>query len=169
MHFANNFPVLGKTLIASSMRKTNAMTSSCLKDRISGLFFLTPTTPEEICNILHKTCKNSFGPDKISTKLHKDIGPPICVHVSILVSYVVNISISQGTVPDTMKIAKVIPVFKAKDHSALSNYMYRPISLLPCVSKTVEHVPHKRLYSFLSAKRGTLPKPIRFPSKPMYY
>ncbi len=46
-----------------------------------------------------------------------------------------------------MKIAKVIPIFKSKEHDLLTNY--RPISLLPALSKILEKVMHKRLYSFL--------------------
>ncbi len=143
--FCKYFSSIGKDL-ASSIPTSNAIPTSYLNDRNPGSLFLAPTTPEEICKILYKTkSKSSLGPDNISTKLLKDIGPPICVPVSILV----NMSISQGIVPDNMKIAKVIPVFKAQDRSELSNY--RPISLLPCVSKLVERVMHKRLYSFLSA------------------
>ncbi len=46
-----------------------------------------------------------------------------------------------------MKIAKVISIYKSKEHALLTNY--RPISLLPVLSKILEKVMHKRLYSFL--------------------
>ena len=46
-----------------------------------------------------------------------------------------------------MKYAKVIPVYKSKDKQSLSNY--RPISLLPNLSKILEKVMHKRVYEFL--------------------
>ena len=54
---------------------------------------------------------------------------------------------SEGVVPYQMKIAKVIPVYKSKDKQLFTNY--RPISLLPCISKILEKVVHKRLYHFL--------------------
>ena len=47
-----------------------------------------------------------------------------------------------------MKIAKVIPIFKAKNKELFTNY--RPISLLPVISKILEKVVHCRLYSFLT-------------------
>jgi hypothetical protein len=44
-------------------------------------------------------------------------------------------------------LAKVIPIYKSKDKELLNNY--RPISLLPCASKILEKIVHKRLYYFL--------------------
>ena len=48
---------------------------------------------------------------------------------------------------ETMKIAKVIPLYKAKDQQLLSNY--RPISLLPVLSKVLEKVVHNKLSRYL--------------------
>ena len=45
-----------------------------------------------------------------------------------------------------MKIAKVIPIYKCKEKNEMGNY--RPISLLPSISKIIEKLVHKRLYSF---------------------
>jgi len=57
---------------------------------------------------------------------------------------IINQSISSGIVPDAMKIAKVIPVYKAKENNLFSNH--RPISLLPAISKILEKNVHKQLY-----------------------
>ncbi len=46
-----------------------------------------------------------------------------------------------------MKLAKVIPIYKAKSKESFTNY--RPISLLASISKILEKVMHKRVYSFL--------------------
>ena len=46
-----------------------------------------------------------------------------------------------------MKLATVIPIYKAKIKDDFSNN--RPISLLPALSKVMEKVIHKRAYSFL--------------------
>ena len=45
------------------------------------------------------------------------------------------------------KLANIIPIYKAKDKKDISNY--RPISLLPVVSKILEKVVHKNVYTFL--------------------
>ena len=65
-------------------------------------------------------------------------------------SNVINKSISQGIVPTCMKKAKIIPIYKAKDEQQFTNY--RPISLLPTISKVLEKVMHKRLYNFLNSE-----------------
>ena len=57
-------------------------------------------------------------------------------------------SFYSGTVPSELKIAKVIPLFKANDPYTLTNY--RPISILPFISKILEKLVHKRLIKFLN-------------------
>jgi len=52
-----------------------------------------------------------------------------------------------GCVPVSLKIAKVIPIFKKGDNSNPSNY--RPISLLSIFHKLLENLMYKRVYSFL--------------------
>ena len=59
----------------------------------------------------------------------------------------VNKSFQSGIFPDIFKIAKIIPIFK-NESPVLSNN-YRPISLLSNISKIIEKLMHKRLYSFL--------------------
>ena len=59
----------------------------------------------------------------------------------------VNKSIECGKVPDFMKTAKVIPIFKSKAKDDLSNY--RPISILSTISKILEKIVHKLLYQFI--------------------
>jgi len=50
--------------------------------------------------------------------------------------YISNLSFRTGCVPDSLKIAKVIPIFKKGDKSNPSNY--RPISLLSIFHKLLE-------------------------------
>ena len=67
--------------------------------------------------------------------------------VAIPLSILINKSLQSGVFPDSLKIGKVIPIYKAKAKENFSNY--RPISLLPPVSKIPEKIVHKRLYFFL--------------------
>ena len=53
-----------------------------------------------------------------------------------------------GRVPDQLKIAKVIPIFKADDNKKFSNY--RLISILPNFSKILERVVYARLIKYLT-------------------
>ena len=52
-----------------------------------------------------------------------------------------------GTFPDELKIARVIPLFKSGNINLMSNY--RPISILPTLSKIFEKLIHERIYQFL--------------------
>ena len=49
--------------------------------------------------------------------------------------------------PDVLKIARVIPLYKSGDINDITNY--RPISLLPIISKIFEKLIHKRFVNFL--------------------
>ena len=59
----------------------------------------------------------------------------------------VNKSFQSGIFPDIFKIAKVIPIFKNESRVLCKNY--RPIFLLSNISKLIEKLMHKRIYSFL--------------------
>ena len=49
--------------------------------------------------------------------------------------------------PGNLKTAKVIPIFKSGDNTVLNNY--RPISILPAISKVLEKLVCNRLVGFL--------------------
>ena len=54
--------------------------------------------------------------------------------------------ITTGVFPDSLKVSKIIPLFKKGDSSLLSTY--RPISLLPTISKIFERILHNQLYEY---------------------
>ena len=62
--------------------------------------------------------------------------------ISPTLSIIINKCIINGTVPDEMKVSKIKPLFKKGDVTLLNNY--RPISLLPCLSKIFERVLYKQ-------------------------
>ena len=102
--------------------------------------FMNPTDPGEIAKIIG-SCKSkkSTGDDGISMMLLKQTYQGCSLPIYIIV----NMSIETGQVPDAMKLAKVIPIYKAKSKESLGNY--RPISLLSNISKILEKAVHKRL------------------------
>ncbi len=55
--------------------------------------------------------------------------------------------LNTGIFPDKLKIAKVIPLFKKDDENLFTNY--RPISLLPTITKVFEKVIFKQLHQFV--------------------
>ena len=65
-----------------------------------------------------------------------------------VLSYIFNLSINTGDVPENMKVAKVVPVYKSGDKNKIENY--RPISILPAFSKLLEKIVFKQVNAFLS-------------------
>ena len=115
-----------------------------LNNYVNQSLFFNPTNIQEILEIVRslKSSKSS-GYDELSVSLLKQI-----IHfIASLLSHIFNFSLSQGVFPDPLKVAKIIPIYKKDDHSKISNC--RPISLLPSISKILEKIVYKRLYSFL--------------------
>ena len=61
--------------------------------------------------------------------------------------YICNLSLNTGVFPDDMKIARVIPLFKAGNNNVFTNY--RPVSILPQFSKILEKIFNNRLDNFI--------------------
>ena len=63
-------------------------------------------------------------------------------------THILNLSITNGIVPNKMKIAKVIPIYEKGNAQESGNY--RPISLLTSFSKILEKLIYKRTMAFLT-------------------
>ena len=87
------------------------------------------------------------GTDKISGKLLKGGAPILAKHISDLC----NLSMTIGSFSDAWEIAKVKPLFKKVSKTDSSNY--RPISLLPLLSKVFEKVVLDQTEEFLSLNK----------------
>ena len=83
------------------------------------------------------------GVDNLPPGLLKDSAK----YTSGPLSFIINLSIKTSTVPMLWKSAKVAPIFKSGHPSLPGNY--RPISILPTLSKILEKAVHKNLMDFL--------------------
>ena len=125
--------------------------SVCSKEAINFIpknmeksLFFAPTTKYEISDIIENLKQtDSVGHDNIPLKLIRHCKSELAEILSDINSH----AIAEGVFPDSLKIAKVIPVFKAGDLKSVTNY--RPISILPIFSKIFEKVIYKRLDDFL--------------------
>ena len=138
-YFSNIGPSLTKGITSTSSHRAF----------LSGTFvqsiFLAPATKNEILTIT-----NSFLTGKASG--HDNLPMSVIKRsidiISEPLTSIVNMSLAHGIVPDKMKIARVIPVYKSGDRTILSNY--RPISVLPSFSKILEKVLYNRIIEFIN-------------------
>ena len=90
------------------------------------------------------SCKKATGIDGLSCKVLK-IAKDVIVPS---ITKIINMSIRTNTVPNIWKQAKVTPIFKSGDLNDVSNY--RPISVLPILSKILERAVFNHFYSYLT-------------------
>ena len=102
------------------------------------------TTPTEVYKILSTLKTNkAAGLDNIPAALLKFCAPGISKSLICLF----NRSFELSEFPTAWKEAMVIPIFKKGSHTDPGNY--RPIALLPIISKVLERIVHDKLSSFL--------------------
>jgi hypothetical protein len=131
-HFCDYFTNVGPGLAAKIPQHINRYSHYLTKSqsRNPKTLFLGPTDPQEIFKIIMSLKpKKSCGHDNISANFLQKIAMNVAKPISILV----NKSLIDGIVPDILKIAKIVPIYKAKEKDKFTNY--RPVSLLPTLSK----------------------------------
>ena len=87
----------------------------------------------------------STGLDEIPARFIRD-GASV---LKIPITFIVNLSLSSGKVPDDMKVARVKPLYK--NNSSLEAGNYRTVSILSIVSKILEKCAHSQLHQFLDS------------------
>ena len=98
------------------------------------------------------------GNDGLSVKILKHV-----CNINIVIdtlTYLYNLSLTTGVVPAAWKIARIQPIFKSGDKFQVCNY--RPIAILPVLSKIIEKAVNKNLLEYLSEKRLLNPKQFGF-------
>ncbi len=105
-----------------------------------------------ICGLKNSKAKDAFGMDTILLKtLKQSLIAPITT--------IINRSMNEGTFPNSWKSAVITPIFKSGDPAIKSNY--RPISILPVVSKIAEKLVAEQLITHLNNSPYTL-NPMQF-------
>ena len=84
----------------------------------------------------------SMGHDGISARMLKSAGLAIVPSLTRLF----NLCLSEGKFPASWKKADVIPLHKKDNKDVCNNY--RPVSILPVVSKILEQIVFKNVYNF---------------------
>lgn len=105
--------------------------------------FLSTNSEEVVKTVDNMKSKASAAFDDISSKILKT-----CKNVIALpLTNIINKSLLQGTLPSRLKISKLYPLHKSGCRKELKNF--RPISLVPTVSKIIEKIVLSRLLNHL--------------------
>ena len=108
-------------------------------------FELQPVCEQFVYDLLRQLKVNkAIGLDEISPRLLKDSAHVIAPSPTRLF----NRSLANKTFPSIWKKGKVSPLFKSGDRCDPNNY--RPITVLPALSKIMEKIVHIQLYSYLN-------------------
>ena len=90
--------------------------------------------------------KRSPGQGDIHTCMIVDGTDEIATPLSVLI----NRCLETSNIPSEKKIAKITAIYKSGERSSMENY--RPVSVLPVLSKFIERIVHQQLYSYLEKK-----------------
>lgn len=109
-----------------------------------GRFHFSPISEEFVRNELKKLKTNkATGLDRTSARLLKDSSN----YISKSLTSIFNRSLTSGTFPSLWKQGKVTALFKSGDRLDCNNY--RPITVLPTLSKILERAIHQQVYGYL--------------------
>ena len=137
-----------KTSISQDADYYNVTADNCSLSTDFPLFRPQPVDSDTVVLIIkHLKNSNSYGCDGIPLRFLKD-------SLAVLIPYltcIINTSIVTGTFPSLWKQAIVVPIHKTGDENEPHNY--RPISILPVVSKILEKVIAYQLTNYLEANK----------------
>ena len=116
--------------------------------RTASKFKVNPIPVKFVMNELKNLKrKKATGLDGLPSDILKDCA----FHIAEPLCFILNLSITTSTVPSLWKKAKVIPVFKTGNADLPQNY--RPISILPVLSKILEKSVHHQFMTYLENNR----------------
>ena len=142
--FNEYFSNIGPNL-ASNIDSSNYNFETHVKNTKSEFAAFQHVTVNHVSHLLHGLSSNkATGIDKISCKIIK-LATPV---ISDSLTLIFNQAITLSSFPDEWKIARVIPLYKNGQRNIPGNY--RPISVLPAISKIMERILYDQLYSYLT-------------------
>ncbi|KAJ0176040.1 hypothetical protein K1T71_008214 [Dendrolimus kikuchii] len=121
-------------------------------------FLLSRFTDSDVEKATKSITSNAVGSDGIS----RNMVLPILDVINPILTHILNASITSGVFPTAWKEAQVIPLPKKPNPTLISHF--RPISILPFLSKVLERLVHQQLSFFLN--RNSLLNPYQSGFRP---
>ena len=161
----NKFYATVRTKLADKIRAQNASLRAPFDytthvKKAAGNFKFQEVDTDTILEIVQNLKnKSSTGTDGISNVLLKVIAPYIIKPLYKMF----NRSLRKGTVPNSFKTAKIIPLYKGRESGTQHEYTnYRPISLLQAMSKVLEKLVDSQLRNYLKYQEVLYSKQFGF-------
>ena len=130
--------------LSAKIEKKNSKYQDYLKNPNKNTFTLKETTPDEIVKITKDLdSKKSGDIYNISPEIVKLSDQVVAEALAIIF----NRCVREGCFPNSLKLAKVVPIHKGDSVLTVSNY--RPISLLPIFSKIMERLVYNQFITFI--------------------
>lgn len=169
----NNVSTTNRTLIANELNNYFKDVGKELHDRIVHSTN-NAVPPEPICPNtiwLHNTTPTEVHKKIISLKTSKSLKEYFSSYsckkhahlIAPIISELINDCFTNGTFPQELKCSRIIPIFK--DGSRLLANNYRPISILPVLSKIFESIICDRFTDFLTLNKIIHPNQFGFQKK----
>ena len=132
--FNEYFSNIGPNL-ASNIDSSSYNFETHVKNAKSEFAAFQHVTVSHVSRLLHRLSSNkATGIDKISCKIIKLAAPVISDSLTLIF----NRAIAVSAFPDEWKVARVIPLYKSGQRNIPGNY--KPISVLPAISKIMERI-----------------------------
>ena len=138
--FNNFFVTIGPQLAKNIKSDINPL--SYVKS-VNKSMVLTDVTSTEARNVIASLKNSSSGNDEFPPFVGKSCVDPYIEPLT----HPINLSLRSGVFPSELKLAKVVPIFKAGDTSAINNY--RPISVLSFFSKVFKKIVYNHVLDFI--------------------
>jgi hypothetical protein len=143
--FNKFFINIGPHLAQNIQMPSNLSFEQFLQNPVNNNFEFKEISVEDITRAIDSLKpKTSFSLDRISNKLLKFLKNELAIPLKCII----NQSILSGIFPDSLKIAKVTPLYKKDANYLMTNY--RPISILPSASKVFERVMYNQIYQYFT-------------------
>ena len=140
-HFNNYFVKVGESL-AERVPNQGEEFRNYLHNRQVNEFRFPIVTSDLLVNIVTQMKDAAPGHDEVPMRIIK----AVIMDISDVLIYLCNLSFTTGIFPDLLEIAKVLPFFKSGNKTFFNNY--RPISILPAISKIIEKIACDSLRKF---------------------
>ena len=138
--FNNYFINVGNSLASSIQSENDPLLY--LQTNIKSIY-IPELDKIEIKSTIYFINNSSSGYDELPASIMKQCIDSYIEPLTLLI----NKSIQQGVFPVELRIARIIPLYKGENNKLIHNY--RPISVLPFISKIFEKSVYKYVVDFL--------------------